>query len=241
MTQSQSLSNNKNQHTQKNKSSKVQEKIMITSVNSTLEFLKEKYPKVVFGFQKKLDINEIYLILRNDYGVGDDSMYLEPVKDGTFITPDGGFIYAIIDGFKRYILVAEHKTQGTNDRRLSEGKARQALGNAIERLFKNYNALDMLFSQESILPFVSFLQGCDFHESETIGSRVITGFKGLRKNSINLFKDLFNRAGTYYMRGHKWNEEARGSSDWTYEEMLDVFKSTSEQSLEYYINKYSNK
>jgi type II restriction enzyme len=231
------IRNRKNQHIEKNRFSKIQEKLMIVCVNDTLKFLKNKYPKYTFGFQKKLSINEIYLILRNNYGLG-DSIYLESVKDSTFLTPDGGFIYVIMNGVKRFILIGEQKTQGTNDKRLAEGKSKQALGNAVERLGKNYNCLDLLFSQERILPFVTFLQGCDFDESETIGSRVVMVFKGLKKNTINLFKDSFNRAGTYYMRGHKYNEASYGSSDWTYEEMVNVFKSTSEQSLEYYISKY---
>ena len=234
---SQSIRNRENQHKEKNTFSKLQENTMMLSINDTLAFLQKKYPNYQFGFEKKLSINKIYSILKDDYGLG-DSIYLESVKNTTFLTPDGGFIYVIIKGFKYYILVGEQKTQGTNDKRLAEGLKKQALGNAVERLGKNYNGLDLLFSQQNILPFVTFLQGCDFHESETIGSRVVMVFKGLKKNTINLFKDSFNRAGSYYMRGHKWNEAEYGSSDWTREEMADVFKNTSEQSLQYYINKY---
>jgi len=236
MSKSQSLRSRKEQHKEKNTYSKVQENTMILSINDTLEFLRKKYTKYKFGFEKRLSINKIYSILKNEYCLG-NSIYLESVKDSTFLTPDGGFIYVIIDGLKYYILVGEQKTQGTNDKRLAEGLKKQALGNAVERLGKNYNCLDLLFSQENILPFVTFLQGCDFHESETIGSRVVMVFKGLKKNTINLYKDTFNRAGTYYMRGHKWNEGEYGSSDWTRSEMVNVFKKVAEESLKYYINK----
>ncbi len=237
MNKSNGLRDNKEQHKQKNKSSKEQEKIMIVSVNDTLTYLKNEYPQYQFGFQKKLAITEIYFILKTTYGLG-DSIYLEDVKKSTFLTPDGGFIYVIINDTKYFILVGEQKTQGTNDKRLAEGKVKQALGNAVERLGKNYNCLDLLFSQERILPFVTFLQGCDFHKSETIAPRVVMVFKGLKKNTINLFKDPFNRAGTYYMRGHKWNEGKYGQSDWTQNEMTSIFKETAEQSLQYYIDKY---
>lgn len=236
MSKSQSLRSRKEQHKEKNTYSKVQENTMILSINDTLEFLRKKYPKYKFGFEKRLSINKIYSILKNEYGLG-NSIYLESVKDSTFLTPDGGFIYVMIDNLKYYILVGEQKTQGTNDKRLAEGLKKQALGNAVERLGKNYNCLDLLFSQENILPFVTFLQGCDFHESETIGSRVVMVFKGLKKNTINLYKDMFNRAGTYYMRGHKWNEGEYGSSDWSRSEMVNVFKKVAEESLKYYINK----
>ena len=90
----------------------------------------------------------------------------------------------------------------------------------------------------NILPFVTFLQGCDFHESETIGNRVITIFKGLKKNHINLHKDELGRAGTYYMRGHKWNEGTYGESDWSIEEMRNIFINISKTSLKYYKDKY---
>ena len=108
----------------------------------------------------------------------------------------------------------------------------------MERLGKNLNGLDLLFIKEEILPFVTFLQGCDFHETETIGNRVITIFKGLKKNSINVVKDVIGRGGCYYMRGHKWDEGTYGESDWTVEEMTNIFKKISQLSMEYYIDKY---
>jgi type II restriction enzyme len=238
MTQSNGLRNNKNQHKEKNTLSKNQEKIMMQSVNETLKYMQSKYPSYKFGWQKKLQLTSIYSKLRNFYKLSENDLYLEPVKDSTFITPDGGFIWVEIKGVKHFILIGEEKHQGTNDKRISEGKKKQALGNAVERLGKNYNGLDLLFTEEDILPFVTFLQGCDFHYSETITDRVITIFKSLKKNNINLFKDKKLRAGSYFVRGHKYTEALYGSSDWTYEEMTNVFKSISEQSLEYYIAKY---
>jgi len=236
MTLSDSLRNRKEQHGRKNTTSTFQEKDMTKAVKSTIKYLENKYPTLDFGWNKQLKLKDIYKKLREEYGLVD--VYLEGVKETTFITPDGGFIYVKINGIKYYLLIGEQKTQGTNDRRLSEGKKRQALGNAVERLGKNYNGLDLLFKKEGILPFVTFLQGCDFHESETIGNRVITIFKGLKKNHINLHKDELGRAGTYYMRGHKWNEGTYGESDWSVEEMGSVFINISETSLNYYIDKY---
>ena len=135
-------------------------------------------------------------------------------------------------------MIGEQKTQGTNDKRLSEGKKRQALGNAVERVAKNLNALDLLFKKEDILSFVAFFQGCDFNDFETIPDRVIMCFKALKKNHVNLFKDELDRGGSYYMRGHKWDEGTYGESNWTIEEMTKVFKEISQLSLEYYIDKY---
>ena len=57
--------------------------------------------------------------------------------DTSFISPDGGFIFATNkQGERRIILVSEVKHQGTNDKRKDEGLPKQARGNAIERLGK---------------------------------------------------------------------------------------------------------
>jgi type II restriction enzyme len=236
MTQSQSIRNRTEQHKEKNGSSKKQEKVLSESVQKLVSYLQQKYPNYQIGYQKKLKLIEIYDILKKQYDV---NVTFENVKENTFITPDGGFVWVMLNGCKYFILVSEEKNQGTNDRRLSEGKPRQALGNAVERLGKNYNALDLLFTKEDILPFITFLQGCDFHESETITDRVISIFKGLSKNNINLFKDEIKRAGTYFVRGHKWDVGNYGSSDWTNTEIYPLIKKISETSLKYYVKKYA--
>ena len=40
------------------------------------------------------------------------------------------------------------------------------------------------------------------------------------------------------MRGHKWDEGTYGESDWSVEEMTNIFKKVSQLSLGYYIDKY---
>ena len=54
----------------------------------------------------------------------------------------------------------------------------------------------------------------------------------------NVVKDVIGRGGCYYMRGHKWDEGTYGESDWTVEEMTNIFKKISQLSMEYYIDKY---
>jgi type II restriction enzyme len=235
ITKSQSIRQRTEQHKEKNTLSKKQERVMIKSINKTVNWLQKSYPNYEIGWQKSLPLHQIYKILQTQYDIKLD---FEKVKGSTFISPDGGFVWVKLKGIKYFLLVGEEKHQGTNDKRLKEGKNRQAIGNAVERLGKNYNGLDLLFKKEKILPFVTFLQGCDFHESETISDRVITIFKGLCKNKINLYKDELGRAGTYFIRGHKWDVGNYGESDWTENEMFDIFKIVSEQSLEYYIKKY---
>lgn len=55
--------------------------------------------------------------------------------DRSSIKPDGGFLWLVdLAGAKYPILISEVKNQGTNDKRAVEGLAKQAKGNAIERL-----------------------------------------------------------------------------------------------------------
>ena len=58
---------------------------------------------------------------------------------GRTIKPDGGVIWLHKNDDENYIrlvLVSEIKKQGTNRERIEQGHARQAQGNAIERLGK---------------------------------------------------------------------------------------------------------
>ena len=168
--QSDSLRNRTEQHKVKNEVSKKQDKKILRVINKVINKLKQNYPNIEIVHEKQLPLSSIKEIIKLNY----PDLKLETTRDKkvgkrrpTFITPDGGFIYAIIDDKKRYICISEEKTQGTNDKRLLEGKPRQALGNAVERLGKNYNGLEEIFASEGIFPFVTFLQGCDFHKDES--------------------------------------------------------------------------
>ena len=142
---------------------------------------------------------------------------------------------------KKYILVSEQKRQGTNDKRITEGKSKQSQGNAAERLGKNVDALDVMFGDEDIYPFVVFLQGCDFYDVEsTIGDRIRTIAKFQETNKINLhWKQLQKHnffGGSYFMRGHSMLDKP-GSSDWSKKEMFDVMYEIATKSVEYYLEK----
>ena len=101
---SQSLMNRKDQHKVKNDKSKGQEKVMIQAKNETLSYLENKYPKYEFGWEKSMPIHRLYSILKDEYCL---DIYLEPVKKSVSLSPDGGFMYVIINDMKYYILVGE--------------------------------------------------------------------------------------------------------------------------------------
>jgi type II restriction enzyme len=150
-------------------------------------------------------------------------------SDRSAIRPDGGILcIEDVDGNTYPILISEAKTQGTNHLLEAAGKKRQALGNAIERLGKNTNAIEVAMIGEDINPFVCFGDGCDFADDLTILDRVhaIAGFVGI--NNIRLFDDgPFNR-GSFFFREEPWSQT----------EMEDVMYKIASDSIKYYQTKY---
>jgi type II restriction enzyme len=232
MTQSQKLSENKNQHIQKNIYSQSQDVKIKDVVREVKDKLIQKYSNLEFGIIDTLSLHKIESLISNNVTTGESST----------IKPDGGFLWVEIKGIKYFILVSEQKRQGTNDKLLAEGKTKQSMGNAAERLGKNVKAFDILFDAHDIYPFVVFLQGCDFFDEEsTIGDRIRTIALFQEINKINIqWKKIGNRlytGGSYYMRGHSMND-APGTSDWTFDEMLTILLNVATQSTEYYLSKY---
>jgi type II restriction enzyme len=231
-TQSDKLRANKNQHSQKNIESHVMDNNIMKVVGDIKNKLNETYD-IEIHFQKKLQSRYVESLVSNEI----------TTQECTFINPDGGFLYIIIDGKKHFILVSEQKRQGTNDKRLMEGKKMQSKGNAIERLGKNVKAFDTLFGNEDIYPFVVFIQGCDFFEEEsTICDRVRTIASYQRINQINLnwVKLQKNQyfGGSYFMRGHSMNGKPY-TSDWGYEEMYNVMYEIANRALNHYLQKHN--
>lgn len=145
--------------------------------------------------------------------------------------PDGGILSIVRgDGAELPILIAEKKNQGTNRLRMSEGKATQARGNAIERLGKNVIGFRAALLPESIFPFVCFGDGCDFADESSILDRVVTiaMFGKLNHEYLhNQGGERFNR-GTFYFREPEWTEP----------EMRKRCYSIAEKSVYYYYSKY---
>lgn len=233
MSQSQKLRENTNQHSQKNTESQRQDVKIKNVTEKLLEVLRKKYPKLYFGCEYNYPVRVLEEMISS--GKVD-------TKKKTNIKPDGGLVWVKINNKKYYILVPEQKQQGTNDKRLLEGKSKQGRGNAIERLAKNVIAIEILFGDEDITPLVVFLQGCDFFDEEsTIPDRVRTIAKFQPLNQINLYKKQLQKynwsAGSFFMRGHSMNEEPR-TSDWTFDEMSTILLDVATQSIEYYLLKY---
>lgn len=235
MASSKKLQENTNQHVVKNVQSKTQDNLIVRTMRKTLKNLQLRYPYLDFGIETQVKIR--------DLGFPN----FESINKKTFIKPDGGFLYVTLNSKKFYLLVSEQKAQGTNDRKFlntpnKSNFKKQSQGNAVERLGKNFIAMEYLFKDELILPFVVFLQGCDFHPKEsTIPDRVKVIFKGLSQNKINLRKtkisDTLWGAGSYFMRGHSYRENP-GTSDWGFDEIYEINNAIAFETLDYYIEKY---
>ena len=230
--QSEGLRNRLKGNVKNNESQKQDSNIKVVNENILSE-LKQKYPKYNFGIDSKMMLRDIEKIVNGkNYTTSDKS----------YIIPDGGFLWVEINGKKYFILISEQKRQGTNDKRILEGKEPQSVGNAVERFPKNKKLFDLLLGNEKIYPVIVFFQGCDFFDKEsTIGDRVRSFMDFLPQNQINLYwvkkTENTSAAGTYYMRGHSMYE-APGTSDWTFEEMRVPMFTIAETALNHYVEKY---
>jgi type II restriction enzyme len=155
------------------------EKSVMQNVLEVQRILEQKYPKYSFlhktNLQKK-DIAE---------AIGIKNYQSSNPKSN--IRPDGGILYIKGNNGKLCpILIAEAKQQGTNDKRLQEGKKSQAKGNAIERSYKNFFEFKMFCKKLTYFPYAMFLTGCDFAEGSSINDRLdcLTEYKPRNTNYV---------------------------------------------------------
>ena len=153
--------------------------------------------------------------------------------DRTYMLPDGGILsMSRNDGTIHPILITEVKNQGTNDLRAAEGKAKQARGNAIERLGKNVIGFRTAMITETIFPFICFGDGCDFANDSSILDRVSTIAMFGRLNEIHLHVDGLPHArfdrGSFFFR----------HAAWTTKEMREPMLEVAKGAVYYYFSKY---
>lgn len=166
MTQHDSLRNRTEQHKPKNEKSKHDDKDVYKSMEMVMEYLKNKKEFASYfasdcnlEFSHQIEVKYMMDFIKRK-GVRKEFNY--EFADRTII-PDGGILYLVKNKEKFPLVIAEIKRQGTNKERLKEGKAKQATGNAIERLGKNLIGIRTMMNYEEITPFVCFGWGCDFH------------------------------------------------------------------------------
>lgn len=186
-----------------------------------------------FGLQlahrKSILLSEIVAELRTSF----PSIEFGDPLPRSGMSPDGGILSILSsDGTRAFpILITEVKNQGTNDLRLAEGLAKQAMGNAIERLGKNVIGFRTMMLDESIVPFVCFGYGYDFQDGSSILDRVRTIAMFGKLNQISVLNEgedgRFNRGSFFFRR-----------EVWTRAEMVDVMTEVATRAVHYYLAKH---
>jgi len=209
-----------------NQISAKQEKELGQAIKQIVHALNEKFPGIELAYESQWLLRDVVKSLKGQFPEVDFNYYHETSS----MRPDGGILsLKRNDGQLLPILIAEKKNQGTNDLRALEGKAKQAKGNAIERLGKNVIGFRTALLNESIFPFVCFGDGCDFADDSSIIDRVVTiaMFGKLNQEYLHVQDGKFNR-GSFYFRVEQW----------TVGEMFDVSLEIATKSVFYYYSKY---
>jgi type II restriction enzyme len=211
-----------------NLTSKKQETVLGDALEDTVTGLLQEF-QVELHHQPDWLLRDIVETLRAEFP---DVPFADP-QERSHMRPDGGILFLVDhEGGRHPILIVEVKNQGTNVLRAAEGKARQAIGNAIERLGKNVIGFRTAMLREGIMPFVCFGYGCDFDETgPNVLDRVITiaMFGPLNEVSVVNLGDggLFNR-GSFFFR----------EDEWTRDEMAEVMLEVARRSIHYYFAKF---
>ena len=127
MADSRHLMNNELQHENKYKRAKKQEIKLNSTIDTLLSNLKQKYPTYKFIKKSKILLKDICELGNQKLNTNVFSFE----QDKSYLQPDGGIIYIVIDNIEYPILISERKRQGTIDILLQEqGKVQKARGNA---------------------------------------------------------------------------------------------------------------
>lgn len=197
---------------------------------SAFDYIKNKYKDLNIIDETSLYKVDIFRKLRSTFS--DPQIGSNISVSSSSIKPDGKIIYLVIDKIKYLLCVVEAKKQGTNDKRASEGKEKQAKGNAIERAVKNFNEIRLFLFGENIFPYIIFARGCDV-EDKTSSIRD-------RLTSMTLGSP-FNQLYTYNIIDNNGNNHPRASifiGEISIENMTKTITEMLETSIQYYINKY---
>ena len=132
--------------------------------------------------------------------------------------------------------MGEMKKQGTNEKRMLEGKKKQSIGNAgPDRVAKNYViASDFCYlCDKFFFPYNVFLHGCDFKENEITTTT---------KAKLQPFFGTLNNLNPYFDNDIWWGRKGGScffqGDDYTYEQLYNICFQCCEIGILYYISKY---
>jgi len=238
MANSQQLRKNKAQHKPKNVGSKKDDKIIYAAMRKCIDYLEGRLGEYLQGyrldFEKQISFDQLISIIKN----ANLRKEFDNVFNKRTIKPDGGVIFLRRDddpNYLRIILISEVKRQGTNIQRMSEGKPKQAQGNAVERLGKNLTGIRAALNHEPLTPFVCFGTGCDFQKDYDSDSFVMSKISMMNEfyalNKTYVFKKDGSSDRNYFAPVSMYFQE----DEWTVDEMFEILKEIGETSLRYYL------
>lgn len=247
MASSNQLSENTNQHAVKNSISSGREKMLALSVVNAVDKIVSEYPNIQFmlytnvknhisSFKKQSNLTISLDKLTNDILLAKQKRIFPDIQfDKTaepgFINPDGSILFAKFNGVWKMVCISEHKHQGTNDKRIAEGKPKQAKGNAIERFGKNLSVVRTFMKDENITPYILFADGCDFEKTSSIRGRLWQMNECFGFNQIYVLAKAngYLRPISMFVRKEEWSEL----------EMRNLLYAVCKESLDYYNKKYN--
>lgn len=206
------------QHAIKNSLSKYDDTQAKDASEEVTTILAEMFPNHTFEVKTKLTFNQIEKYTQRTFNIDFD-------YSRRSLQPDGGVIW--MDD-KYPILITEMKRQGTNNEREKEGKTKQAVGNAIERLGKNLKGFDCLYENDDILPFICFCWGCDVVDGTFLG-------KLYTLNSFNELNVIYDTP--IKTRNKPFTCLLKKEAPFTLEEMVITMLQVAVSSIQYYENK----
>ena len=199
-----------------NEDAKKLEKSLSETVKDIILYLTTAFPLIEFWWEPTIDKKNI---AKN---IG--KLNWKPCSKKPFIRPDGGVLYAKINGTIYPILVSEAKKQGTNNKLIEEGKKVQAKGNAIERAVKNHTELKLFFKPYDFYPYIVFASGCDFEATSSINDRLDCMTEYEPRNVEYTFHP--DKLATIWIR----------EKIWTYSEIYDKLKSVTTNVINYILS-----
>jgi len=180
------------------------------SVSKLIPILEKEFPNVKFFWKKTVTQKQIIDKVALIDNVPPEELYI-PVSEDSFVSPDGGVVYAVINGKEYPILISEAKKQGTHffneDGTLKEGLTKkqrklalsgkeQGKGNAIERAYKNYVEFLLYCEDLNYFPYVLFACGKDFEMTSSIRDRC-SAMTRKRLFNVNYVADLQHKVTAY--------------------------------------------
>ena len=176
------------------------------------------FPNHTFELKTKLMFNQIEKYCGRSFNIDYD-------YSRRSLQPDGGVIW-MDDTYP--ILISEMKRQGTNDERVAEGKKKQAVGNAIERLGKNLKGFECLYENDDIMPFICFCWGCDVVDGTFLGKLyTLNSF-----NELNIIYDTPTKA-----RNRPFSCLLKEDTPFNLEEMVFAMLQIATSAIYYFENK----